>query len=124
MVRLGAARDVGEVTSLTFCDGEGDKGFTALTKVGSRIAYEAVMDPDPIRFISRCVTYIAGRQDANVPETSVGLSMPVSGFTKPDTFDIVLTLSYAVVQVTSMGNEVNVRIKIATSLTYGSGSMA
>jgi len=79
------------------CDGEGDKGFTTLTKVGSQVAYGLVVDPDPVRFVTRCMTYLAGRQGANVPETSIGLSVPVSGFVKPDTFCIVTTLPYAVI---------------------------
>ena len=77
------------MTSLTFCDGEGDESFAALTEVGSRVAYVAVVDPYPVRFVSSCVTYIARRQGANVSEAPVGLSMPVPGFTKPDTLYIV-----------------------------------
>ena len=75
--------------SQTFCDGEGDEGFAALTEVGSQVAYVAVVDPYPIRFVSSCVTYIARGQAADVSEAAVGLSMPVSGFTKPDAFYIV-----------------------------------
>ena len=78
-----------KVTSLTLCDGEGDESFTALAEVGSQVAYGAVVDPYPIRFVSSCMTYIARRQSANVSEAPVGLSMPVSGFMKPDTFYIV-----------------------------------
>jgi hypothetical protein len=81
-----------------FCDGEGDKGFTTLTKVGSQVAYRVVVDPDPVGFVTRCMAYLAGRQGANVPETSIGLPVPVPGFVKPDTFCIVSTLPYAVVQ--------------------------
>ena len=85
-------------TSLTFCDGEGDEGFTPLAVIGSRLAHGAIVDPDPIRFVSGCMAHIAGRQVANVPEASIGLLMPMSGFAKPDTFCIVLSLSNAMVQ--------------------------
>ena len=112
------------MTSLTFCDGKGDKSFATLTKVGSHIAYVVVVDPYPIRFISGCVTDITRRQGTNFAEAPIGLSMPVSGFTEPDTLCIVSALPNAVVHNTFMGNEVNVRIKITTSLAYGSGSTA
>ena len=112
------------MTSLTFCDGESDKCFAALTKVGSQIAYGAIVDPYPVRFVSGCVTYIARRQGANVSEAAVGLSMPVSGFMKADTLCIVKTLPNALIQATFAGNEINVRIEITMSFTYGSGFMA
>ena len=113
-----------EVTSLTFSNGEGDESFAALTMVGSHFAYGAMVDPDPVRFVSGRVTDIAGRHVANVSESTVGLSMPVSGFTKPNTFCIVLTLPNTVIQDSVTDNEVNVKIVVTTNLTYGSGFIA
>jgi len=84
MMHLTTREDVRD-----FCDGKGDEGFTTLTKVGSQVAYGAVVDPYPIRFVSSCMTYITRRQGANVSEAPVGLPMPVSGFTKPDSLYIV-----------------------------------
>lgn len=79
------------------------------------------MDPDAVRFVSSCVTYITGRQGANVPEASVGLSVPVPGLTSPNAFCVVLSLPNTMIQDPAMDNEVNVRIEITASLTYGSG---
>jgi hypothetical protein len=92
--------------SLTFCDGEGDKGFTAMTVVGPRVAHETVVDPDPVRFVSGCVACIAGRQGTNVSEASVGLLMPVPSFVESHTFHIVLALPNTVVQGTVKSNGV------------------
>ena len=85
------------MTSRTFGNGEGQKSFPTLAKVGSHVAHGAIVDPDPVRFVSGRVAYFSGRQIANVAETSIGLSMPVSGFTKSGTFHIVTTLPNAVV---------------------------
>ena len=49
-----------EVMSLSLCDGEGDKSFAALSVVCSQIAYGAIMNPDPVRFVGGRVAYIAG----------------------------------------------------------------
>jgi len=43
------------------CDGDGDKGLTALAVVGSQIAYGTIVDPDPVRLVGGCIAYIAGR---------------------------------------------------------------
>ena len=85
------------VTSLTFCNGERHEGFATLTKVGSCIGYVAVVNPDPVRFVSGCVSYFSRRQGADVPEASIGLSMPVSGLVKPYALRIVSTLPNAVI---------------------------
>lgn len=91
-----------EVTLLTFCDSESQKGFTTLTKV-SLVAYVPVVEPDPVRFVSGSMSHFAGRQHANVPETSIGLSMPVPGFIKPGTFCIVSTLPDAAIHDAGVG---------------------
>lgn len=112
------------MTSLTLCDGEGDKSFAALAVVRSQIAYGPIMDPYPISFVGGGVAYIAGRDVSNVREAPVGLLMPVSGFLEVDAFCIVLTLPNAVIQGTVVGGEVNVRVKVTASLAYGSGFKA
>ena len=112
------------LASLTFCDGDSDESFTAETIVGSHLAYGAIVDPDPVRFVSGCVTDIARSQGADVPEASVGLSMPVSGFAEPDAFCLVLSLPNAMIQSPVMDTRVNVRIRITMDPTYGSGFMA
>jgi hypothetical protein len=124
--KIGLLRHSGmrAVTSLTFCDSERHEGFPTLTKVGSCVGYVAVMNPDPVGLVSGCVSYFPRRQGANVPEASIGLSMPVSGFIEPYTLRIVSTLSNAVIERPFMGEDVNVRIKITTSVTHGSGFKA
>lgn len=63
-------------------------------------------------------------QGSNISEATIGLSMPVTGFMKPNTFHIISAFSNAVIEGTFMGDEVNVRTKITMSITYGSGFMA
>ena len=82
------------------------------------------MNPNPVCFIGGCVAHIAGSEGTNVPKSPIGLLMPVSGFLKPDTFCIVLTLPNAVIEGTVVGGEVNVRVKVIESPAYGSGFAA
>lgn len=92
VVHLNARENVGD-----FGNGQGQKSFSTLAKVGSQVAYSAIVDPDPVRFVSGRVAYFSGRQTANVAKASIGLSMPVSGFMKSDTLHIGTTLPNAVV---------------------------
>jgi len=85
------------VTSLTFCDGEGDEGFTALTKIGPQIMHGAVVDPYPGCLVSGCMTHTTGRQGTNVSKATVGLSVPLSGFMKSNAFCIVSTFPDAMI---------------------------
>jgi hypothetical protein len=112
------------LTSFTFRYGESQEGFTTLTKIGSCVAYVVVVDPDPVGFVSGRVTHLVGRQGANVSKASVGLTMPVTGFMKPDTFCIVSTLPDPVIEHTFMGGDVNVSVGITMSITHGSGFKA
>lgn len=82
------------------------------------------MNPDPVRLVSGCVSQFARGQSANIPEASVGHSMPVSGLAKPNTLRIISTFPNAVIQHPFMGVEVNVRIKIDMRIAYGSGFTA
>lgn len=50
--------------------------------------------------------------------------MPMPGLTKPDTLRIVPTLPDAVIERPFMGGEINVRIEVTMSITYGSGFTA
>ena len=61
---------------------------------------------------------------ANVSRGSIDLLVPAHGFMKSDTLCAVFTLQNAVIQGTAVDGEINVRIEVITSLTYGSGFVA
>lgn len=93
VVHLTVRENVGD-----FCDSESHEGFATLTRVGSQVVYVAVVDPNSVRFVSGRVSHLAGRQETWVAEASVGLSMPVSGFTKSNTLCIISALSDAMIE--------------------------
>ena len=90
------------LTGLTFCDGDGDKRFTALAVVRTRVAYGRVVGPDSVRLVSGCMTHICMRIDKDVPRALVDLMVPALGFMDPDTVCTVLGLSSVVIQVTDV----------------------
>lgn len=112
------------MTSQTFRNGEGHEGLSALTKVSSGIVHAIIMDPDPVRFVSSRMTYVAGVQGADVCEASIDLSVETPGLVEPDSLGIVLTLLDTVIEVAFMGAVVNVRDKMIMCIAHGSGFKA